>query len=278
MELAHGFGSGLSHCPVLCGPNLQAWYRPTFAPEQGTLLVLTGAIVTGAALSQSWTTTTTLVCLCGFCSLQVEHPLVVLWKTRRWKPRFILWAALYGTIAVGLAAGLTVANPMLLWLLAVAIVALAVDLWAVSHKRQKSIANEMVMFAAICLATPLAFGATTGTLTPQAIGLWGLNLLFFATTIFSMKYRKGKVSLEAGATYQLIAVLAVFGFLGLGCLQPWTALVFAIAPLKFGLVVLLRNWYRTCRFGAIARFETYFTLIYIALVSLTVLPPRLPVA
>ena len=167
--------------------------------------------------------------------------------------------------------------PELLWIYGAAIATLAIDLWAVSQKQQKSIPNEITMFAAICLSTPLAFGATVGTITPQAMGLWILNTLFFVTSIFTIKFRKGKASTWEGGSYLMVAVVMVLGLYGFGYLNGLTALTFAIAPLKFGLVVWLQDWYRTCHFGAIARFESYFALSYICLVALTILPARLPV-
>ena len=267
----------LSSAQPTARPNYQAWYRPTFAPEQGSLLVLWGAILIGAALAQVWSSATTLVCLCTVCALQAEHPLVVLWKQKRWKFRFVFWGGLYGTVALSIATWLSWRHPELLWIYGVAIVLLAIDLWAVSVKQQKTIANEIMMFAAICLATPFAFGATVGGITPQAIGLWLLNTLFFATSIFTIKFRKGRASAWAGGCYLIMALLMILGLYGFGCLKLLTALTFAIALLKFGVVVGLQHWYRTCRFGEIVRFETYFALSYICLAALTLLPPRLPV-
>ena len=67
--------------------KLQAWYRPTFSPEQGVLLVLGGSFITGATLAQEWTNSTTLALSCAFFALQAEHPLVVQIKQRSsWKP------------------------------------------------------------------------------------------------------------------------------------------------------------------------------------------------
>ncbi len=40
-------------------PNLYAWCRPTFSPEQGVLQVIGGSILTGAALSKERTSSTT---------------------------------------------------------------------------------------------------------------------------------------------------------------------------------------------------------------------------
>ncbi|MEO0376857.1 MAG: YwiC-like family protein [Cyanobacteria bacterium P01_A01_bin.17] len=262
--------------PVEAKSNSQAGFRPIFAPEQGSLLVLGGAIISGASLAQTWTSATTLVCLCTLFALQVEHPLVVLLKLKSWKARFVFWGGLYGAIALAIALWLSWSTPVLLWIFGAAIASLAIDLVAVTRKQHKSIANEITMFTAICLSTPLAYGATVGAIPPEAIGLWLLNSLFFATAVFTIKFRKGKADVWSGVTYLAVAVVVVASLYFLGWLKMLTALTFGIAILKFGVVVCFQDWYRTCWFGAIARFETYFALSYICLVALTVLPPHLP--
>lgn len=110
-----------------------------------------------------------------------------------------------------------------------------------------------------------------------------MNSLFFSGAVFSVKLRKSKTSsLKGGAIYHIVAtgVVALLYVSALPYGVHWfsllTALAFAIAPLKFAVIAWQHQWYRTCPFGHVARFETYFALLYIALVSLTVLPPKLP--
>lgn len=257
---------------------MHAWYRPTFAPEHGAFLVLTGSLISGAALAQAWTTETTLACLCANCAMQAEHPFVVQLKQRStWKPRYLFWASVYGGISLVIALYLAWRSPTLLWLYGCATMALIMDGIAVLKHQQKSIANELVMFAAICLSTLLAFGATTGVLTSQAWGLWILNTLFYASAIFTIKLRKTKTSdLKPGLVFMGIAVLVTIGLFYGQWLLPLTALTFTVALLKFAVVVWKRDWYTQCRFEHIARFETYFMLVYVSLVALTILPKTLP--
>jgi hypothetical protein len=81
-----------------------AWYRPMFSPEHGVYVVLFGSFLTGTALAQQWTLTTTLALICAFAGFQSEHPLVMQIRQRRsWKPRFLLWGGLYGGISLSLA-------------------------------------------------------------------------------------------------------------------------------------------------------------------------------
>lgn len=259
---------------------MHAWYRPTFAPEHGALLVLFGSLLSGAALAQSWTNDTTWACVCAGCALQAEHPLIVQLKQRRsWKPRYLVWASIYGGSSLLVALYLAQQNPILIWLYLCGAIALILDAIAVLNHQQKSIANELVMFAAICLSTLLTYGATTGTLTPQAWGLWILNTLFYASAIFTIKLRKTKTSnLKPSFIFLSIAILITLGLFYSEWLLPLTALTFTVALLKFAVVIWQRDWYTQCRFEHIARFETYFTMAYVCLVALTVLPPTLPSA
>ncbi|MFG6095324.1 YwiC-like family protein [Leptothoe sp. ISB3NOV94-8A] len=253
-------------------------YWPTFSPEHGVLLVLAGALLTGASLAQTWTWETSLACLGAFLGLQAEHPLVVQIKQRRsWKPRYLLWAGIYGGIAIAIAAYLTYRHPVLLWICSGGVIAMGFDMVAVLRRRQKSIDTEMLMFGTICMATLFIYGTNTGTITIQAIGLWVLNTLFFASAVFTIKLRKVKTSSLTGSlVYHSIAIAIAATLYLLGWLSLFTALTLAVALLKLAVVVLLRDWYCNCRFEYIARFETYFALTYTALACLTVLPEYLP--
>jgi len=258
-------------------PNLNAWYRPTFSPEQGVLLVLGGSFLTGAALAQEWTSSTTLALICAFFALQAEHPLVVQIKQRStWKPRFLIWGALYGSIAIAIAGWLCLQTPCLLWIYGMAIAALVADSIAVFKRKQKSILNEMIGFLALCLCAPLAYTATTGHISLTALAMWILNTLFFSSAIFTIKLRKQKTSCPTpGIIYHSIATLIILGIYWCNCLNLVTALSFSVALVKLAAIAVKLDWYRTTKFYFVAIFETRFALIYIAIAAISVLPAHL---
>ena len=259
-------------------PNLQAWYRPTVSPEQGILLILLGSVVTGSALAQHWTSSTTLALICTFFALQAEYPLILQIKQRRsWKPRFLVWSGIYGIIALSIAFTLYLQTPELLWIYLSAALALLVDATYVYYQKQKSIFNELNGFAAICLAAPLAYSATTGHLSLDAVALWILNTLFFGSAVFTFKLRKKKTcSLKAGTIYHTVASVIIIMLCALNCLSLVTALAFAVALFKFLLVCWRFEWYRTTKFHHVALFETRCALMYIAIAAISVLPAHLP--
>ena len=254
------------------------WYHPTLSPEHGVYIVLFVSFLTGAAAAQRWTGLTTLGLVCAFAGFQAEHPLVLQIKQRRsWKPRFLVWGGIYAGIAVGIAAYLFVQVPMLLWVYLGAIAAFLIDALAVFYRQQKSIANELVTFAGVCLAAPLAYIATSGTVTASVLGLWLLNALFFSSAVFTVKLRKPKsVSPVPGLLYNALSSLALLTLWYCGWLGPYTALAFALIVLKFGFILWQQEWYKTTRIQNVAMLETIFALAFLAVTSISLLPAHLP--
>ncbi len=254
--------------------NLQVWYRPTFSPEHGVYVVLLVSFLTGAAAAQDWTLATTLALVCAFCGFQAEHPLVLQIKQRRsLKPRFLVWGGLYAGVSLAIALWLYLSHPLLLWIYLGAIAAFVVDAFSILHREQKSVVNELITFAAVCLSAPLAYAATTGAISTTVMGLWVLNTLFFSSSIFTVKLRKPKTSsVIPGVVYHAIATVIIFALYGLGWLSPVTALGFGVALLKFGIVAWNQQWYRTTKIQYVAMLETGAALSFLIIVALSVLP------
>jgi hypothetical protein len=253
------------------------WYRPTFSPEHGVYVVLLVSFLTGAAAASDWTLATTLALVCAFCGFQAEHPLVLQIKQRRsLKPRFLVWGGLYSIVSLAIALWLYFSHPVLLWIYLGAIAAFIVDAFSVLHREQKSIFNEFITFAAVCLSAPLAYAATTGTISTEAIGLWAINTLFFCSTIFTVKLRKPKTSSPVpGMVYHALATLMIAALYYLSWISLVTALAFGLALLKFGLISLNQQWYRTAKIQFVAMLETGTALCFLTIVALSLLPAHL---
>jgi YwiC-like protein len=257
-------------------PNLQAWYRPIFSPEHGVYVMLLVSFLTGVAATRSWTLATTLAFVCAFFGFQAEHPLMLQIKQRKsWKPRFVVWGSLYGFISLAIAVYLSSHSPILLWIYSGAVSALIIDAISIFYRQQKSVVNELITFAAICLAAPFAYAATTGVLSLTALGLWVLNTLFFASAIFTVKLRKpGKgiwqtAPMMPGLVYHAIAAAIVLILLGCGVLPLVTAVAFGVALLKLGGVLWHREWYRTAAIHWIAVLETVSAILFWAIASIS---------
>jgi hypothetical protein len=177
---------------------------------------------------------------------------------------------------LGIAVYLSLQTPLLLWLYLGAIAAFVIDAISVFYRQQKSFANELFTFAAVCLAAPLAYVAVTGTWTLSVLGLWLLNTLFFSSTIFTVKLRKPRTaSLVPGLIYHAIATGIISGLWYMGWLTPISAMGFGVALLKLGLILALQDWYRTTPIQNVAILETTSALIFLLIVALSLLPAHL---
>ena len=260
-----------------------AWYRPVFSPEHGGYVVLAVSFLVGAAAAQAWTWATILALVCAFCGFQTEHPLVLQIKQRKsWKPRFLVWGGLYGGLAGLSALGLYGLQGWgwspLLTIYGAATIALFIDAIAVFRRGQKSIINELITFAAVCLAAPLAYVATMGTLTPTVWGLWALCSLYFSSTIFTVKLRKPhkgeapEARLQRAIAYHAIATLVIALLWSAGVLPVVPALAFTVVLLKF-----LGIWWQLPRFcqapiGPVAALETTTAFLFGVITMVSLLP------
>lgn len=258
-------------------PNPQAWYKPTFSPEHGVYIILLVSFLTGAAAAQNWTLLTTFALVCAFFGFQAEHPLVLQIKQRKSiKSRFLVWGGFYSIISLGIALGLYLKYPILLWIYLVAFAALIIDAISVFQREQKSIFNEIITFAAVCLSAPFAYAVTTGKIDAIAISLWVINTLYFCSTIFTVKLRKPKTSSAVpGVVYHAIASLIIAALYYLGWLSLPIALAFVIALLKFAIIAWQQEWYRTVKIQSVAMLETGTAFSFLAIIALSLLPVRL---
>lgn len=256
----------------------QAWYRPIHSPEHGVYVVLLVAFLTGAAAAQQWTWITTLALLCAFLGFQAEHPLALQIRQRKTlKPRFLFWGGLYAGAASAIALYLYLHTPAVGWLYAAVMVALAVDAIAVYSRKQRALFNEWITFAAVCLAAPLAYITTVGTLSPVVVGLWGINALFFGGSIFTVKLRKLKaMSGGPGNAYHSVALLVTIGLYQWQLVPLSGVIMMAVALFKFWVVLWQRSWYCQTPIKNVAMIETTLAFLFLVAISLSLLPAHLP--
>ncbi|MEM9772133.1 MAG: YwiC-like family protein [Cyanobacteria bacterium P01_D01_bin.73] len=253
------------------------WLRPTVSNHHGVYVVLLVSFVTGTAASQRWSVASTLVLICAIAAFQAEYPLSLQLQNRRsWKPRYLIWGGLYGSTASSIAIYLYLQTPLLLWVYGGAIAALITDSIAIIRRQQKSRANELLTFAAVCLSAPFVYIAVTGTIDTSIVGLWLLNTLFFGSTIFTVKIRKPKTaSLTPAIIYHAVSVAIIAGLYLAGWLAPVTALGFSIVLFKLLLILVKTEWYCALPIHRVAALETLCGLLFMAITSLSLLPATL---
>jgi hypothetical protein len=232
----------------------------------------------GAAGAQRWTMGTTAALVVVLAAFQAEHPLVQQIRRRRaLQPRLLLWAGVYGAIAVGLGAVLAWQMPVLLVLAGLAAAALGLDALAVLQRRQRSLAHELLAFAAVCLAAPFAWVVGSGSLEPGAMGLWALCSLYFGSSVALLKLRRDpdadfRPVLLIGAISLALIVLGWRSEL----LRPLEAAAYGVALLKGGWLLGRLENYRAAPIGRVAAIETGSALVFMLLAALALLPATLP--
>ena len=200
-------------------------------------------------------------------------------QRRSWKPRFLLWTGVYGGIAGVLALWLFWQHPenwSLLAIYGMAVVITLVDGVSVWQRQQRAIWNELITFAAVCLSAPLAYAATVGMVTRPVMGLWLLNALFFSSAIFTVKLQKIKTSsLVPRVVFHAVATGIVALIWQVHWLSPITAAAFGVVLIKFGGIVWQKDWYCHTKIQHVSQEETGSSLLFFAIVTLSLLPPYL---
>ncbi|KMM16465.1 YwiC-like family protein [Synechococcus sp. GFB01] len=257
--------------------HVRPWWQPTLSHQHGPLVALVVSFLLGAAGSQTWTASTSLALVVVLAAFQAEHPLVQQIRRRRsFQPRLILWASLYGAIAVGLSALLTWQTPVLLSLAGPALLVLALDALAVLQRRQRGLSHELVVFAAVCLAAPFAWTVGSGSLEPAALGLWGLCSLYFGSSVVLLKFRREPaIEITMVLVSGTLATALIAGGLWLGLLQPLEALAYGVALLKGAWLLNRLEHYRSAPIGRVAAIESATALLFLLLAALALLPATL---
>ena len=157
-----------------------------------------------------------------------------------------------------------------------AVLALGVDAIAVFQQNQKSVLNEFVTFAAVCLSAPFAYIVTTGHLIQLLLGLWTLCTLALSSAIFTVKLRKpakeGTSPLGRAIAYHVISSIVV-GVLYFTVLLPIVpTLAFGTVILKFLWILFRLDWYRTVFIGSVASLETITAFLFGAAVMISLVP------
>jgi hypothetical protein len=238
--------------------------------EHGAYIILITSMITGIARARSVTSGTVLtVFMVGFAYL--SYTPLLQWMRSKERTGFRSQPFIYGITGMGLAVMCSI--PLFLSLryfgVFIGVGALVyVFAFFLNRGRQKRmVVNEFIVFASLCAAAPLGYYASTGTLNDTVLTLWIFNLLFFCSTIFSVKIRlHGKAFILPTAIYMTLAALVLCGFAFVGVF-PWQLLL-AFVPLllKISFYSLRPEWFRNARLQAIGVIETFAAAAFAVLV------------
>jgi hypothetical protein len=216
--------------------------------------------------------------LATLAAFQAKHPLVQQIRRRRaLQPRLLLWAGVFGAIALGLGGVLAWRTPALAAIAGVAALVLGIDALAVLRRRQRGLGHELLAFTAVCLSAPFAWIATKGTLAPEALGLWGLCSLYFGSSVVLLKLRRDPAASPVPIViYGAVAIALLLLGWSQGLLDVLEAAAWGVALLKGALLLSRLEGYRSDPIGRVAAMETGSALVFLLLAGLALLPATLP--
>lgn len=238
-------------------------FSPILSAEHGATISLVVCFLIGVMIAGEWNSQTTLAAMTAFGAFQVQGPLAYLVRRRKIDARRFLWGAIYGIMG-GLGAALLLFTiPDLDRIYIVAAATLAINLVWVYLKDQKSVLNELAIFAALSLALPFAYTATKGVMLQELLGYWLLATAVLSSSIFTVRLRLiGDKALSAVAAYHIIAMSMVFMLVRAELLRPEFAYTFLIPIAKVLVILFQMDKYRALKLTTIGFMETGLSLIF----------------
>lgn len=207
--------------------------------EHGAWGMLITTFIIGASCASAFNPAVLLFGGASLSYFMLRAPLLAL-KDARWQKSFktdmrraFLWLIIYAAMMAvfGIPLFLIYKKWRLLVFFALSLPMLFIHI-IYSSEDFRSIKNELLSFAALCMTAPLAYYAATDELNTRAFSLWILCYLYYAGSVFYVKMNvearmkkndvstlKGKFSISRDALFYHIAALAIA-----------FALSFSIAP------------------------------------------------
>ena len=181
------------------------------------------------------------------------------------------WLAIYCAIAMA------ATMPLLLhyerWLLApfgvVLLALLSTHIYLASKREERTISGEFLGVISLTLTAPSAYYVLTGKLDMFCLLLWGLNIVYFTSSIFYVKMRVSRFAKKKDAdalTWQCLGYHVLLAA-GIGALM-WMNWITGVAALAFLPVILrtfagLKKEKGKLNLKRIGIAETVYTLLFV---------------
>jgi len=180
---------------------------PVFSPEHGAYVVLVASLLIGVVAVGDWSGVTTLAAIAALAAHQAQFPFMQLLRRRRIDARLATWGVVYAAVAAVAAYRVVSAVPPLARIVWVAAGVFGVALALSVLGRYKSLAQELVVFAGLCLTSPWAEAATRGYMVRETLGRWLLLVAAFWTAVLAVRVRsRGVGARGTSVAYGAIAV------------------------------------------------------------------------
>ena len=240
---------------------------PLLSNEHGGTVVLAVCFCLGSLLAGDWNWNTSIAMLMVFAAFEFQVPLVRLVRHRQLDSRNKLWFLIYGSVAVISAGILITRYAIFARVYAVGLVVLIAHLWGVFRRQRRNTANELGLFAGLCLALPTAFIATSGYMADHLLGLWLLSTAVFSQSIFTVNIRlNGNVEIPKAVGHLISCYIMVVGLIELNMLGTELIWPLLIPTTKLLYILIRTDQYRNLRLTQIGMLETSLAIIYVGAV------------
>ena len=172
--------------------------------------------------------------------------------------------------AVGASAWVVERAPELIRIVALVGIVFGVSAWLGAAKLYKSLAQELIVFAALPLAAAWAETATRGYMVRETVGMWIVLVVAFWGAVFAVRVRsRGPGERRAALAFALVAAvggaLIAADVIGLSPSHAWLlvpTLIRLAAALVFG------EWWMGLSIKAVGLIETAVALAMVATAAL----------
>lgn len=234
---------------------------PVLSPEHGAYIVLVASFLVGVIGAGDWTVSTTVALVSIFCGFQAQFPVMQMLR-RGVVGRLLVWAAIYGVLAVAAGLWLVVRTPVLLRIVWVVIVVFAAAIALGAVRQYKSLGQELVVFGGLTLAAPWSETATQGFMSHHALGVWAILTLAFWGAVFAVRIRsRGPDHRITTVVYSLVAIVLAI-ILATTAVTPWRSL-WLLGPsfARLGVVLARQSWWQGLNIRHVGFIETGVALL-----------------
>ncbi len=151
------------------------------------------------------------------------------WLRTRRRSRDVPPMLVYGAICIPLGSTVLAMDPGLVRWVPAFVPLLALSVWLMVQRRERSLANDATVVVAACLMAPVAFAAGEGTDWPALWIVFGVLVAYFLGTVLYVKTmirergRRGYVVASVG--YHLVGSLGAAGLVLAGWASWWLPVV-----------------------------------------------------
>jgi hypothetical protein len=253
-------------------------FKPPIPHEHGAWAMLYAPMLIAVAVLGRFELSVVLFLLATTAIFLAHEPLAILVKLNPKRPSSPQvfrdskgWLAIYSTVAM------TATLPLLWhyqrWWLApfgvVLLMLLSAHIYLASQREERTIGGEFLGVISLTLTAPGAYYVLTGQLDSFCLLLWGLNIVYFTSSIFYVKMRVSRFARKKDAAaltwqcagYHVFLTAALSALLWMNWITGLTALAFL--PIILRTFTAMKEEKGKLNLKRIGIAETIYTLLFV---------------